>query len=530
MQVGDRWIKHVFGGGWASDFGESSYNAPNQGGIVTVPYLTTAKNLVYELDGSIRKMPGTAKLNSVQVGSGAAIMGIHDYWRQGVGGSPAQRRVIHVSTVIMADNADGTFANIGTGLTSGAVPNYSTFDDLLIIASDATGDVPKSWDQTTFQSLAGSPPRFSFSVEHKNRQWAAGNFAAPSRLYYSVNLDPEDWVGATSGSIDISPSDGDIITGLASFNNELWVFKGPNKGSIHRITGSSASDFARTTFRKGLGAAWQNSIFQLPNDLGFISPRGTVHSLVANDRFGDYDRSAISFPINNTLRTDLAHTYHRKWWAAMDEDSGYVLIAITPSGQSTNTKLLMADTRFMVMGEPYPRWALWDTYGAASVAPVIDTGNRLRLMAGGNDGYVYKLDQNDRTHNSGAITMLASSPFMSYGIEQNMKTIHAVGINLSPKNDNNLTFKWLRDGQTEQTATVSQGGSAVLGVWSSNQFTLDSSTLGGTRYLPRYIDLESGGDFRCIQYSLTDATAASDVQINSWSVDMSIDSVSTENP
>lgn len=523
------WITATFGGGWATDFGPVFRQAPGQDGRLVLPFLTTAQNVVYELNGGVRKMPGTSKLNASALESGATVEGLYDFWRQGTTGAPLQRRVIHIGTKVKADNADGVFADIGTGFQSGATPNYATFDDLLIISNDASADVPKSWDQTTFQTLAGTPPNFSFSVRHKNRMWAAGNYAAPSRLYYSVNLDPEDWVGATSGSIDIDPSDGDMITGLASFRNELWVFKGPYKGSIHRITGSSASDFARTTFIDGLGAAWQSGIFQLPNDLGFISPRGTIHSLVATDRFGDYEQSALSFPINQTLRTQLSHAYMRKWWAATDLDSGYTLIAITPSGQTTNTKQLMMDFRFSTMGEPFPRWALWDTYATGCIAPVVDTGNRLRLFAGGTDGYVYKLDQADRTHNTGAITMNATSPFLTYGAEHVEKTIYVVGLELAPKSDQNVTFKWLRDGQTQQSATVTQGGSAVLGPWSTNQFTLDTSTLGGTRYMTRYVELEEGGTFRAIQYTVSDAITSSDCEVHAVTTAIEGNGISTEN-
>jgi hypothetical protein len=74
-----------------------------------------------------------------------------------------------------------------------------------------------------------------------------GRATNPSRLYYSANVDPEDWVGVGSGSIDIDINDGDMITGIASYQDNLFVFKGPNKGSIHRITGSSptGSDASR---------------------------------------------------------------------------------------------------------------------------------------------------------------------------------------------------------------------------------------------------------------------------------------------
>ena len=48
-------ITHTFGGGWATDFGPTFYGAPDQGLQFKIPYLTNAKNLVYEFDGAPRK-------------------------------------------------------------------------------------------------------------------------------------------------------------------------------------------------------------------------------------------------------------------------------------------------------------------------------------------------------------------------------------------------------------------------------------------------------------------------------------------
>ncbi len=530
-----QWIQHQLAGGWATDWGPIAHTAPDQNGIVKVPWLNTARNLVYELDGGVHKMPGTQPVNgnNNELEDFAEVMGIYDYWRQGVSASPTQRRVIHVGTKIKADTADGDFQDIATDFVDGAIPHYETFDDLLIIASDAVANVPKSWDQTTFQSLAGSPPRFSFSCSHKNRMWAAGDFTNPSRLYYSVNLNPEDWIGTGSGSIDITPSDGDMITGIYSFKDQLWIFKGPHKGSIHRLSGSSASDFTLAPFTKGVGANWQHGIFPLPNDLGFVSPRGTIHSLVAVQEYGDYQRSALSFPINRHLQKNLNHSRQRYWRTATDIDEGYTLIAITPSGQTRNTQLLHMDFRFQTLGEQFPRWALWDTFGAAALAPVIDIGNRLNIWVG-ERGYVYRTECEDRTHNQGfgasGINFQAQTPFMDYGSEQVMKTIYTVGINISPKNQNSIVFRWLRDGQAAQEAFVTQGGSDPLGVWTDPQFTLDTSVLGGTRYLPRYIELEEGGEFRAIQYTIeTAGGAGNDLELHGLTCAIAGSGVSTEN-
>jgi len=530
MQTKMQWIKHLFGGGWATDFGPS-FNAPPNNGLMVMPFLMDAENIIYEMDGGPHCMPGTTKFNSTTLGASSSIKGIYDYWRQGTVGSPTQRVVAHVDTrVVAAQTSDGIFSNIGTGFVSGAVPAYSTFDDLLILSNDASADVPKSWDQTTFQSLAGSPPNFSFSCTHKNRSWAAGVVSAPSRLYYSVNLDPEDWTGGTSGSIDIDPSDGDAIVGLASFKDELWVFKGPYKGSIHRISGSSASDFSRKVFVRGITAAYQNAIFPLPNDLGFITPHGTVHSLVATQNYGDYEQATLSFPINRTLKSDIAKSYYKHWWAATDALNGQVLLGITPSGQTRNTRILMMDYRFTALGEPYPRWAQWKTFGADALAMIVDTGNAPTPFIGLNDGYIYKGNQANRTHNGSAITPLITTPFMTYGTNEVMKTVYAVGVELAPKNANAFTIKWLRDGQAVQSDTgLTQGGSDVLGPWTANQFTLDTSTLGGTRFVTRYRELEEGGEFRSIRYQITQSTNYSDIEVHGLVAAIEGGGISTEN-
>lgn len=525
-----QWITHRFGGGWATDYGPTVYSAP-QAQTMLLPYLTDAKNVVYTLNGGIQTMPGTTALNAGTLGASSTVKGLYDYWRQGTAGAPIQKIVAHVDTrVVAASVSDGIFSNIGTGFVSGAVPSYATFNDLLILANDASADVPKSWDQTTFQSLAGSPPNFSFSVQHKNRMWAAGVITSPSRLYYSMNLNPEDWIGATSGSIDLDPSDGDSIVGLASFGNELWVFKGPYKGSIHRITGSSPTDFARVTFARGITAAYHNTIFTLPNDLGFMSPHGSVHSISSTNTFGDYTRSALSFPINLSLRDAVLQSAYKNWWAIEDSLNGRVLLSYTPSGAIRNTQMLMMDYRFQTLGETTPRWAQWTTFGADAMAMVVDTGNRPTPFFGLNDGVVYKGNQANRVHKGSAIVPVITTPSLTYGANQITKTLSVLGVEVNPKNANTFTVSWTRDGQTQQSDTgFTQGGSDVLGPWPTNQFTLGTSTLGGSRFVTRYREEEQGGDFSSISYSMTDPQVNSQFEPHGLIVALTSTGLRTEN-
>ena len=522
-------VRHLFGGGWATDFGTTTDISPDQSGKVVIPFLLTAQDCLYELNGGPHEIGGASKVNSSAVASGAVVMGVYDYWRQGTAGAPTRRRVLHAGTTALADTDDASFVTtIGSGPESGKVPAYSTFDDLLIFSSDSTTDVPRSWDQTTAQALAGSPPRFSFSVSHKNRLWAAGVYANPSRLYYSSNVDPEDWT-TTGGSIDIDPNDGDIITGIASHKGELIVFKGPNKGSIHRITGSSptGSDaFARLNMAKGIGAAWHNTIFTFGNDLGFVSQFGSVHSLAATAAYGDFFEAALSRPINKWIFEHLNYNRLRNIGSATDPLNGLVYITMSIDASSTNNCCIVMDYR----EAPKMRWSFVPAYKQASLGLFVDTNGVRRVLGGGNDGFVRRLNIIDRSiDGSTALSFDVKTPFMSYGNPMLMKTLAALAAGINPRGNFNFTFGWTRDSSAQQTTTMAQGGGDVLGVATSNQFTLDTSTLAGSHYADIFYEAEEGGEFRSIQYEIRQSAVNEDIELQTFTASITPGAVSTEN-
>lgn len=530
MPTATKTLRHTFAGGWATDFGPTVDAAPGQDGSIALPFLVDAENVVFELDGGPHKIGGTSRVNASQMESGAGVSGCYDYWRQGATGLPARRRVVHVGTKVLADTDDGVFSQtLFTGLTSGAVPNYSTFDDILIIASDSLADVPKSWNQVTAQNLAGTPPRFSFSVSHKNKQWAAGNFAAPSTLYYSVTLDPENWVGAGSGSIDIDPNDGDMITGIASHKDELIVFKGPNKGAIHRITGSSSADFARKNYALGLGACWQNAIFRYGDELGFVSQYGTVHNLTATASFGDFIEVALSRPINKWITQHLNYARLRNIWAVNSPNEGRVYFSISVDAGTTNNATLCMDYRRLTeIG--HVSWSYLPAYQLASLGLFVDSNGLRRVLGGSNTGYLRRLNVVARSIDEvTAISAKVTTPYVNYGLPIIMKTISQAAVGIAPMGTYSLTFGWTRDNSAQQTYTITQGGADVLGPSAVSPFTLGTSTLGGSQFVDRFMELEEGGEFRSIQYQVSQAGLNEDLELHSISASITPGAVSTEN-
>ena len=525
-------VRHQFGGGWATDFGPAVDVSPNEEGKVIIPFLTEAENVLFELDGGPHKVGGTTRVNSSALESGANVMGVYDYWKQGVSGAPSRRRICHVGAKVLADNDDGNFATeLSTGFEIGKIPSYATFDDILIYSSDSTTDVPRSWDQSTAQNLAGSPPNFAFSAEHRNRLWAAGDALKPSRLYYSANVDPEDWIGAGSGSIDISPDDGDIITGIVSHKNELWVFKGPNKGSIHRITGSAPTGgdgFARTTFVKGIGAAWHNTIFHFSNDIGFVSQFGSVHSLAATANFGDFSEAALSRPINIEIRERLNYNKLREIQAATDQLRGVVYITAAWDGSLNNNNVLAMDYR---SAPDLIRWSRIPAYEFASISTFVDTNGVRRVLGGDNAGFVRRLNIVDRSLDTvTAITAKVTTPHLNYGLPILEKTLEQGSVGIQPKGSFDFTFGWVRDDNAQQTLVLSQGGGDVLAPATSNVFTLGTSLLSGARFFDVFHEFgEEGGNFRSVAYEFLQSGLNQDFELHSFTVSVTPSGDSTEN-
>lgn len=526
-------IRHIFEGGWATDFGPTAEVSIEGGGLtqgsalVRIPYLIEAENVFYELSGGMRKIGGLEKLNDTEIESGEEIRGIFDFWRQGTLGSPTQKRVIFAGTKILADDADGSFAAIGTGLTDDAVPSFCTFADDLILSNDAVADVPMKWDQTTFANLGGSPPNFAFCVEHKNRIFAAGVASAPSTLYYSVLGDHEDWSGSGSGNIMIGDNDGDVITGLKSFQGNLIVFKGPNMGSIHRITGSTNSDFAQQVIVRGVGSVNHNAIFDMPQDIGFVWSDGTIRSIRTTDRFGDFEQGSLSIPINTFLRDSVNQNGLKKCWAATDPGRNQAVITLPINSSSVPNFALMLDYRFERV-----RFAKWTAVNAYSVARVRDPGNNSlhNLFYGYADGFVRIGNGATRTiDGSTAISSTIQTPHMLYGSYSKLKTLRAVGIGVRPRGNYSMTFGWFRDNNAKQTATVTQGGGDVLGPADDNAFTLDTSVLGGNRFAQRWIDLTEGDEGRSFSYEVSNSGVGEDLECHTITTLFELGTESLEN-
>lgn len=178
------------------------------------------------------------------------------------------------------------------------------------------------------------------------------------------------------------------------------------------------------------------------------------------------------------------------------------------------------------------RWSYIDAYNASSLAILHDTSSRgmPMVMAGGSDGFIRRTQLATKSKDgSGALSYKVTLPYLNYGIPIKKKTLVNVGLGLNPTGDATATVNWRRDRSATQTASVAQGGGDVLGPAAAHVFTLGTSTLGGISYDDRWIDTIEGGEFRAIQYEITQAGVNEDVELHYFSSTIDVGSESTEN-
>jgi hypothetical protein len=401
--------------------------------------------------------------------------------------------------------------------------NLSTFNDLLIIGTE---DGPKSWDQTTFQILAGTPPAFTFSAPHAGRHWAAGVSTLPSRLYYSAVGNPEDWVGAGSGSIDIDPGDGDAIQAILSWKRELWVFKGPYRLSIHRITGTSPSDFSRVPFIHGISAAGQHSIFPVGDDFAFWSPRGSCHSLTSTANYGDYLQSYVNFPIlswcrnlNNIFSGELS----KSWQVVTDLSQNVSYCVLNNNYATVNSPAVFAqkptviimDWKFKSDENPYPRFiklTLDTTTTAVGLLPSITNPAQLLPTFGKSTGnIVQEYDMASPFYLNGDTTVFpykVETPSLTYGPSSYTKTIAAVSVDIVSNANVRSEFGTLDfsyGGREAPGLTLNFSNKDGVGL---GTFVLGVDQLGEGTNIPNHVEAVTG-ESRAFSYTMIEDGALS---------------------
>lgn len=279
---------------------------------------------------NISKRPGTSG-SSVVVSSGTFLGGTAF---EPAGGTKLQVVCLNgASNASLYTSSNGTtFSAIGSAnLTNDAQMNFVQASNRLF-GFNGSEVVDVASDGTTVTKNRAGVPIGKYAFWFHNYLFVSGVTANPNRLYWSALGDPTTFDAADY--VDINANDGDSITGLSAFNDNLIVGK---NNSTWAIGGFSGSTFDATTI------AGQNT-----NSLIYGSGVASHRSMVSAGKYFYYLSYVGGIPHIRVLTRSFYGAIMDGGIVSLDMEGTMLLL--------NNTKLMDAtglyDGKFLYFGLP----------------------------------------------------------------------------------------------------------------------------------------------------------------------------------
>ena len=219
------------------------------------------------------------------------------------------------------------------------------------------------------------PSGVRYLAWHKSRLFAADT----TKLYYSKVGLPEAF--DPDAYELINPSDGQVITGLVSFNEVLYIFK---TTSLYALYGDDPQTWVVRLVDPTAGCCSHRTICTADSAIFWWS---TVHGPTRLDPNAEKPRD-IGIPIEPTHDGDaIQYDQLTAACAAHDITNSRIYFAVADLTQTRNTLLLPYNYRGGV-------WEAtgWDPMDMASLGEALDSTNTPYVFLGGYAGQVFKMN------------------------------------------------------------------------------------------------------------------------------------------
>ena len=357
---------------------------------------------------------------------------------------------------------------LATGLTSGDWDylNYQISSTDVIIMGNGS-DVMKKWDGTTFSNLGGTPPVAKSISLHAERLWATGVKAYPNTVYYSDDLNPENWTGGedAAGEVYLPTWDGGVCIGVSNIFSDLVIFKTNN---IFRVVGTYPSVYEVKQVYSSVGAIAEKTIVSGNDRAFFLSKDGLYYynGVSAYPLLGDMAKDVV---INPAYAKNAVSIIHKN-----------VLYCAFPEGNST------ANNAVFVYDLLNKNLMIWRGLAVTDFMEYED-----KLLFTDSTGYVYTMDDNAVTFDGTNINAYWETPWQDLDAFRVTKT--ADTLYFYAKGNGIMRVDVTFDGKTK-TKNVTLSPSGKLHSLSLN--------LEGRRFKMKFSNV-SGSNFELKQPELT---------------------------
>ena len=313
--------------------GANGLNTQSQNASLGPEWLTSAENVVYDLQGRMGPRKGSQQVSKTVAspvsslgcyvladrtrvcygGVGATIVKIdktvtpYSLTTQSFGGTP--------KTITAANWQWINFNDEFWGVQKGHMPinlTTTTWSDL-----DDMGAYVASSGITTFDPAC--------ALGEFGRMWYGGSTEDLGILYYSDNLIGEKLNGGAAGTLDLKTVWGnDEIVGLASIENKIVIF-GKQNIAIYSGAGNPAS-MVLDDLITGVGLAGRDNIISMGADILFMSYEGlkSLSRVTASDGKSPIDD--VSLSVRSDLTTILKSATVDNIKSVYNQGTGEVII------------------------------------------------------------------------------------------------------------------------------------------------------------------------------------------------------------
>jgi hypothetical protein len=378
--------------------------------------LIEAKNITFT-DNSISKERGAALLAQVP-GNALALAG-YDWW------TPTQQRMVVYTADgrLLKDTGSGTFpVTLASGLQPEVLPVFveggaESIGRSRKLVCFAAGQPPRvlAADGATMTVLATPPADWigtnqpTVGVLHANRLWGAGNVNDPHRLYHSQVTDHENFTGAGSGTLSVSPGEGEHIAGLVSYKGLLVVFKFPRGIYLVDTRDVALTNWSIVRLSGVFGLPGPLAVTLIDNDILFLTPSGQICLLSSVQEFGNLGGLTLSQAAMIDTFLEPLITYSRFPAARMlyYPRRREMILALTALASARNDRRVTIDFKLDV---PRFRWGDRDQNEALWLRR--DTTGQSAVVVSDHTGGVWSLDQEGYTKGGTGYTGSFQTPHL----------------------------------------------------------------------------------------------------------------------
>lgn len=235
-------------------------------------------------------------------------------------------------------------------------------------------------------------PRF---IELNNNQlFMAGFSAAPSTTWFSETGEPE--VILENSFFETRTNDGDVITGIKQFQNQLVIFK---QRSFHKLIGSQESNYQLVEITTEYGCLSNKAIVEFNNRLLFLDKEGVVE-------FNGASWNVISTAVEDTFRTMNISAALHKAVAVHYIERNQVWFGI-PVGASTENNLTVVYDYLL------DAWTFIEGFNPSAFAPMKQGLSKRTVWYGDYSGSINYMSPSFFSYDGRAFTSVIETGFDS---------------------------------------------------------------------------------------------------------------------